>query len=78
MCEKSGVELVQIKDGDAIYRASYYVLDGAIHANIGGRSLMTALGSVPAASTVKALLLSSLLSGQRIRSWSDFSEDLVA
>jgi len=74
MIERAGVELVQIKDGDALHRASYYVLDGAIHANIGGRSVMTALGSVPAAYTVRALLLS----GRRLRSWSEVDEALVA
>lgn len=51
-------------DGE-VHTASYYIENNVIHANIGGRMIMTVLGSNPGSQTVKALLLAHLLQAKR-------------
>ena len=51
-------------DGE-VHSASYYIENNVIHANIGGRMIMTVLGSNPGSQTVKALLLAHLLQAKR-------------
>ena len=48
-----------------VHSASYYIENNVIHANIGGRMIMTVLGSNPGSQTVKALLLAHLLQARR-------------
>lgn len=48
---------VEIDHNGVAHRASYFVENHTIHANIDGRLLIAPQGSQPAAETVKALLL---------------------
>lgn len=48
-----------------VHSASYYIENDVIHANIGGRMIMTVLGGNLGSQTVKALLLAHLLQAKR-------------
>lgn len=51
-------------DGE-VHLAIYYIENNVIHANIGGRMIMTVLGGNPGSQTVKALLIAHLVQGKR-------------
>jgi len=56
------VRVVEVRHGGAVHRASYFVERNIIHAQIGGHIMVSPLGNVLAADTVKALLTEHLFS----------------
>ena len=56
---------VSVEFEGEVHSASYYIENDVIHANIGGRMIMTVLGSNPGSQTVRALLLAHLLQAKR-------------
>lgn len=57
-------DIVVDVDGEA-HKATYYVENNVIHAMINGRVMVSPVGVVPAAETVKSLLMGQLLQNRR-------------
>lgn len=61
--EREGqVRAVEITHDGVTYQASYFVENNIIHAQIAGHSVVTPIGNVAAADTVKALLAEHVVS----------------
>lgn len=65
MDRNSVVQEVEVTHEGQTYRASYFVEGNIIHARIGGRTLLSPIGPISAADTVKALLTGHLLQQTR-------------
>jgi hypothetical protein len=65
MEQHSQVLEVEIEHEGSRYQASYFVENGTIHANVGGRMLTLPHGPNRAADTVKAVLSGYLLQQSR-------------
>ncbi|MBW4653415.1 MAG: hypothetical protein KME20_10340 [Kaiparowitsia implicata GSE-PSE-MK54-09C] len=60
------VQTVEVTHGSEFHRAAFYVENCVIHARIDHRNLLSPLGNVPAADTVRALLTEHLTQRRRV------------
>jgi hypothetical protein len=60
------VQTVEITYASDVHCASFYVENGIIHAQIDDHTLLSPLGNVPAADTVRALLTEHLVQQRRV------------
>lgn len=63
---ESLVQTVEVMHGGDIHQATYFVESNIIHAQIGGHTMLSPLGNVPAGDTVKALLTEHLFQKHRM------------
>ncbi len=54
------VQDISVQMGQEIYKATYFVEGGTIHANIAGQTWRLPLGQVPAEQAVRSLLIEKL------------------
>lgn len=60
------VQTVDVKFDGELHRASYYVENNVIHAQIDGHPVLSPLGNAQAADTVKVLLTEHLIQRRRV------------
>jgi hypothetical protein len=60
------VQTVEVRHARDVHCATFYVENGIIHARIGDHTLLSPLGDVPAADTVRALLTEHLAQRSRV------------
>jgi bacterioferritin (cytochrome b1) len=60
------VQTVEVRFDGELHRASYYVENNIIHAQIDGHPVLSPLGKTPAADTVKVLLTEHLIQRKRV------------
>ena len=56
---------VEVEFDGEVHKAAYFVENDVIHARVEGKLIVSPLGAVPAAKTVKALITSQLLQMKR-------------
>lgn len=59
------VQIVEVALDSELHRANFFVEGGIVHALVCGRTMHFPLGTIPAADTVKALLLQNLAQHRR-------------
>ena len=55
--QESIVRDIDLSDGEQVYRASYFIEFGVLHANIGGKVIRISAGTDPSDEAVRRLLL---------------------
>lgn len=61
MNRESVIESLELKDHGLTYKASYYIENGMLHADVAGRRQTTLCIGIPAADMVRALLAERIL-----------------